>query len=790
MNYSEKTKEQLIEELNLLRTLIDTLPDRIFVKDTKGRFIICNKAVVDAAEISPLEGITGKSDFDIYPPEKAGQYYRREQEIITTGQPMVNEEVCGIHPATGEPWWSLSTKIPWRNESGEIIGIIGANREITGWKKIEEALKESERRYKAIFEAAREGILVAEIETRRFKYANPAICKMLGYTAEELQEMDVQDIHPRESLPQISSEFEAQARGEKTLVHNIPCLRKNGTIFYADINTTNVVIDQTPCNVGLFTDITHRKQAEDALRESEQRYRLLVEQLPAITYTAALDETSTTLYVSPQVRQILGVTSEDYRSDPDLWMKLVHPEDRKRVMDEIAKSHRTGRPFSSEYRMTAKDGHIVWIRDDARIVKDSSGKPSYLQGVMYDITESKKAAEELQKARADLEARVQQRTAALARAIKELQKEIAERKRAEVSLRQAEERFRTIFENAVVGIYRTTPDGQILMANPALIKLMGYKSLEELAQLNLEKEGFDPSSPRSIFKQRIEKEGSVNGLESIWIKRDGTRLFVSENAFAVRDAEGKILYYEGTAQDITQRKEAEEKLIIYQQHLRSLAAELSLAEERLKRKIAADLHDNISQNLAISKMKLDSLAQNARPEQVAPLKEVTDLIAQTIEVSRTLTFEMSPPVLYELGFEAAIGWLVNQTRQRFGIKTGVLDDGKPKLLNDDVKVLLFTAVRELLTNVVKHAKARSVKVSIQAIRNKICIIVEDNGVGFDAAGTNRGFGLFNICERLDYIGGRVEIDTGAGRGTRVTLLAPLLKSKKKNSKIRKNRRQE
>jgi signal transduction histidine kinase len=208
----------------------------------------------------------------------------------------------------------------------------------------------------------------------------------------------------------------------------------------------------------------------------------------------------------------------------------------------------------------------------------------------------------------------------------------------------------------------------------------------------------------------------------------------------------------------------------------------------LRRRIASELHDHISQDLAISKMKLESLADPAKSDLNASLKEVIGLIAHTIDVSRSLTFEMSPPVLYELGFEAAIGWLVNQTRKRFGLNAEFTDDGKPKPLDTDVRVTLFHAVRELLINVVKHAKARMVKVSASQVRGHVQITVEDDGIGFDAsrktggghvshkAGSSdytSGFGLFNIRERLSHIGGKVNIRSKPGKGTRVTLIAPL-----------------
>ena len=667
--------------------------------------------------------------------------------------------------------------------------------------------------------------------------------------------------------------------------------------------------------MGLFTNITERKQAEEALRESEQKYRLLVEQLPAITFTASLKEVGTTLYISPQSQEILGVSPEEFKADPKLWQKMIHPDDYDRVMAEVARSQQTGEPFNCEYRLLAKDGHIVWVRDNAMIVRDDHGNPLYLQGVMYDITASKqaeealrqseekfrgiaersfdmifmtdtrgfitylspaserifgyepqemvgknftnflveseipkavkrfteklqgkklgvlcldakkkdgsrvfielissliiqdgktagtqgiikditerrKAEEQLQKAREELEIRVKQRTADLAKAVEKLQKEIAERKRAEESLRSAEVRFKSIFENTIVGLYRTTPSGQILLANPALIKMMGCRSFKELAKFNVEKNGFDPSTPRSIFKKLIKKEGRVIGLECVWRRPNGTKLFVLESAFAVKDAKGKILYYEGTAQDITKRKEAEEKLMLYQQQLRSLASELSLAEERLRRRIAAELHDHIAQNLAISKIKLESLAGDTEPDLTKSLNEVIDLISQTIDASRSLTFEISPPVLYELGFEAAVGWLARQTRQRFGLDVEFINDEKPKPLNADIRVLLFQAVRELLVNIVKHAKAKKAKIYARVVDDNIQVTVEDDGIGFDITALNPvkdftkgGFGLFNIRERLDQIGGSVIIHSGRKKGTQITMTAPIEKQKKPRTRF-------
>ena len=149
-------------------------------------------------------------------------------------------------------------------------------------------------------------------------------------------------------------------------------------------------------------DITERKVAERKLRESERKFRSLVEQVPAITYIAALDEYSTTLYISSQVEEILGIPPEEYKTDTDFWVKHLHEEDRKRVLEEMSQAHETGNPFVSEYRMITSSGKTVWISDEAVILKDNMGTALYLLGLMFDITARKQDEMKLKQTMADL----------------------------------------------------------------------------------------------------------------------------------------------------------------------------------------------------------------------------------------------------------------------------------------------------------------------------------------------------------------------------------------------------
>ena len=237
--------------------------------------------------------------------------------------------------------------------------------------------------------------------------------------------------------------------------------------------------------------------------------------------------------------------------------------------------------------------------------------------------------------------------------------------------------------------------------------------------------------------------------------------------------------------EIAERKAAEQKLLEYQDKLKSLASQLSLTEEQERRRIATELHDQISQQLVISKVKLEALRESAASGHFArDLCEITSSLDQVIQNTRSLTFDLSSPILHELGFEAAVAeWLAEQIHGNHGITAQFRSDQQPKPLDDDVSILLFRDVRELLINVVKHARASRVKVFSRRVGKQINVTVEDNGVGFNLsevasiAAETGGFGLFSIRERLEQVGGQLEIDSELGRGTTVTIIAPLKQEK-------------
>ena len=234
--------------------------------------------------------------------------------------------------------------------------------------------------------------------------------------------------------------------------------------------------------------------------------------------------------------------------------------------------------------------------------------------------------------------------------------------------------------------------------------------------------------------------------------------------------------------DIAERKLVDNEITQYQQQLRSLASELSRVEEKERREIATDIHDRIGHTLAISKMKLEELELSMSLKQsihLNLLKETSELIDQTIQDTRNLIYEISPTILYELGFEAAVDWLADNTQEKYNLMTDVNDDGHHKPLDTEVAIVLFKAVREILVNILKHAQTNRAFININQDKNNIRVEINDKGIGFDFRQTRSesskkcGFGLFNIKERLDQLGGEFIINSKPGKGTKVVLIAPL-----------------
>ena len=237
-----------------------------------------------------------------------------------------------------------------------------------------------------------------------------------------------------------------------------------------------------------------------------------------------------------------------------------------------------------------------------------------------------------------------------------------------------------------------------------------------------------------------------------------------------------------------ERKHGEKRLReseAQQERWRALAADLLLAEERERRSLAVDLHDGLSQTIALVRMKLAVLRRSTDAALSRSLDEIERLIDQANQSARSITFELSPPVLHDLGLEPAVQWLIENIRVRYGLEIVLEDDGQPKPADEKTRVILFRSIRELLINAAKHAGARRVHVRLEREEDRLNAAVEDDGVGMEPeAAAVKGTGLFSIRERLSHMGGSMHIESAPGRGTKVRLCAPLVNGNSKKAEVR------
>lgn len=248
------------------------------------------------------------------------------------------------------------------------------------------------------------------------------------------------------------------------------------------------------------------------------------------------------------------------------------------------------------------------------------------------------------------------------------------------------------------------------------------------------------------------------------------------NLITAEDAYDLLRANQSLRSEVMERKRMEKRLRKYQKELCLLTSELSLAEERKRRNIAYDLHEKLGQGLAISKIKLGALIQKAEGSGFEQdIKDVYRLIDEAITDARLLTRELSPPVLHQFGFPAAVEWLAEELKSRHGIDILLVQNTAGRL-NLDLEVILFQIARELLINVVRHAKASECRVSIAENEKSLKLTVRDNGRGFLYKPGNlskrNGYGLFGITERVKHLGGFFKIESRKGIGTTVCVIVP------------------
>ncbi|WNM58014.1 response regulator [Candidatus Nitrospira allomarina] len=531
--------------------------------------------------------------------------------------------------------------------------------------------------------------------------------------------------------------------------------------------------------VGAITvvqDITEGKQAEQALRESEERFR---------AFTSA---TSDVIYrMSPDWKELRHCEGREFVADTlepsRMWLeRYIHPDDQAYVLDTINRAIRTKSFFELEHRVIRTDGTLGWTFSRAIPILNAHGEIIEWFGAAIDVTA---------------------------------------RKHAEQALLISEERFRTLADNMSQLAWMADEKGSIFWFNQRWFDYTGT-SLTEMQGWGWKK------VPHPDHVERV-----VEGLKRSWNTgepwedtfplrdKDGQYHWFLSHALPIRDAAGNIIRWFGTNTDITDLRDVQDALrqsearlqrfthqlehlveertkdlIQSQERLRSLATELNLAEQRERKRLATELHDHLQQLLVLGKLKLGQ-GKQARPSlstAAEVMQQVDDILSEALTYTGTLVADLSPPVLRDHGLPEGLKWLAEDMKKRNLTVHVRLPEPLDLVLPDDQRILLFQSVRELLINASKYAGTREVTVQLVQEETRLQIIVQDNGIGFNPAAIETAaaadnipstkFGLFSIRERMLSLGGSLRIESSPGHGTTAILMLPKSDAKENLSEVR------
>ena len=366
-------------------------------------------------------------------------------------------------------------------------------------------------------------------------------------------------------------------------------------------------------------------------------------------------------------------------------------------------------------------------------------------------------------------------------------RDITERKIFEKKLRESEEKFRQLFQTSPnIIVISILDDGLIIDINDAGAGILGFEKEEMIGKTSIEL-GIARFEMREEMKKIINRDKEFYLVEKTLYKKNGEPLNCLLSG-QLLNIDNKTYLFQ-TIVDITKLKRSEEKLMLYQQKLKRLSLELNFAEERERRRIAINLHDHLTQSLAMTKIKLSEIQKEILNQKVRThLNEAKNYLDESIQNSRKITYELSPPILYELGLTEAIEWLIKQMGTNNKIKTIYRSALADTFIDNDDRILLYRAINELLNNSIKHSGCSTIFINLYRKEDKIFAEVGDDGIGFEPDKSalkypgEGGFGLFSIRERLEYLNGSIDISSNPGSGTNITLSLSLKKNSLKKEK--------
>ncbi|MFX1505656.1 MAG: PAS domain S-box protein [Promethearchaeota archaeon] len=508
----------LIEEQS--KYILDNIRDIIFTLSSDGKITSITQE---------FEKITGWSR-----DEWIGKHF---QEIVHPDDTTVVEEgfKATIDGKTVPPYETriftksgetviLETKPTPQLVNGEIAGYLGIARDVTERKRAEESLRTSENQYRMIINSMGDAIHVINSDLEII-LANPAFSTWLKQLNLEIDLVGktIQEAFP--FLPdKVLDEYQDVFSSGRTLVTEDTTSIAD-KVYYTETRKIPIFRDETVFQVlTIIRDVTERTKIEKQLRESEKNHRELISNLTDVV--VEVDVEGKFLFVSPQAFELFGYQPSEVIGKSGI--EFIHPEDIENAINIQMEALAGKQIYNFEYRIKHKDGHYIWVAASGKVTEYEDGL-KLVNGI----------------------------------------RDISEQKRMEKAVHESEEQYRTLFENTPIGLYRSTPDLKFLAANPAFLNLVGLSSFDELTSIDTNELALNRKYPRDQFLKEIKEKGEVKGLEFHLERPDGSMIYFRENARSIKDNDGTILYYEGSAEDITDRVLAQQALLESEERLRS-----------------------------------------------------------------------------------------------------------------------------------------------------------------------------------------------------------------------------